>query len=414
MTDLARIRRLLEARRPGHALPRAFYNDPGIFAFDMEAIYLASWLMAGFDCELPRPGSYLSLTIAGSPILLVRGRDGQVRGFHNSCRHRGAQLCRHGRGRSARITCPYHQWSYDLSGRLLRAAHMPDGFRAAEHGLNPIHVETVAGSLYVCLAADAPDFEAFRRSLEPLLLPQNMADAKLAHEITLVEKANWKLVMENGRECYHCAACHPELRLAFPMTVVERGEYAEASLRARYAERMEAAGLPAGPADGDWWQATRFPLNEGAVSMTSDGRPAVARPMVAAYGGDVGSLRWAIEPHAFAHAVGDHVFFFSALPVAPEETHVVAKWYVHKDAVQGVDYSLEGLVSTWDATNRQDRDLAENNQRGVNSVGFTPGPYSATAESLVLRFVDWYCRRAGEVLDQSLEQHPTQRLLRSA
>lgn len=398
MPDLTAIHRLLDERRPGHALPRAFYNDPEIHAFDVEAIYHSNWLMVGFDCELPLPGSTLSMTIGGSPILLVRDRTGSIRGFHNSCRHRGAQLCKNGQGTAAKIVCPYHQWVYDLTGELQYAPNMPAGFEKAEHGLNPILVESIAGSLYVSLGARPADFAPYRLSLEPLLAPHGMENAKLAAEITLVEKANWKLVMENGRECYHCAANHPELGVPFPIGAAETGAFADGAFEARFAERMRAAGLPIGPADGDWWQAMRFPLNPGVVSMTQSGKPSSAKAMVPAYGGDVGSLRFAIEPHAFCHAVGDHVFFFSALPVGPELTHVVAKWYVRNDAVEGVDYDVADLVSTWDVTNRQDRDLAEMNQRGVNGIGFVPGPYSPNAEAYVIRFVDWYCRRVKDTL----------------
>ena len=97
--------------------------------------------------------------------------------------------------------------------------------------------------------------------------------------------------------------------------------------------------------------------------------------------------------------MGDFTFIFSALPVAPNETHVVAKWYVSKDAVEGVDYTAEGLSDIWNKTNIQDRDLAENNQKGVNSIGYKPGPYSPEAEVLVLRIIDWYCAKAKAYID---------------
>jgi Rieske 2Fe-2S family protein len=119
-------------------------------------------------------------------------------------------------------------------------------------------------------------------------------------------------------------------------------------------------------------------------------------------GGDIGSLRWAVEPHAFCHAYGDHLFMFSAFPVAPDETIVVSKWLVHKDAVEGVDYDVERLAALWTKTNLQDRDLVENNQRGVNSLGYLPGPYSQDAESLAIGFVDWYCARARAYLAERL------------
>lgn len=113
--------------------------------------------------------------------------------------------------------------------------------------------------------------------------------------------------------------------------------------------------------------------------------------MVADNNGDVGTLRWAIEPNNFCHAAGDNVFMFMALPVGPQETLVTAKWLVHEDAVEGVYYDVERLTHVWIQTNLQDRDLAENNQRGVNSMAYCPGPYSPEAEGYVDLFVNWYC-----------------------
>ena len=387
------FRNLLDERRPGHSLPQPFYTDPNIFKLDVEAAFNASWLMIGFSVELPKPGNYLAMTIGRSPIVVLRDRAGGIRGFFNTCRHRGAQICPDGSGRAAKLTCPYHQWTYELDGRLIHAGQMPDDFKAADHPLQPIHVEVVAGAIYVCLAETPPDFAPFRRALEPMLAPCGLENAKLAHQYVLVEKANWKLVMENGRECYHCAANHPELGISFPVGITEKFSAEDNAQMHAYRARMAAHGLKLGPDDGSWWQVARFPLNQGMVSMSLDGTPLVKKPMLDVDGGDVGSLRFAVEPHNFCHAVGDYTFMFSVYPVAPEETHLVAKWLVHKDAVEGVDYDVPSLIETWDATNRQDRDLAENNQRGVNGLGYRPGPYSPTAEGFVLRFVDWYCER---------------------
>ena len=112
----------------------------------------------------------------------------------------------------------------------------------------------------------------------------------------------------------------------------------------------------------------------------------------------IGSMRWAVDPHCFVHCTADHVFMFSAMPVGPNETHVTGKWYVHKDAVEGVDYDVEKLIALWTMTNLEDKMLAENNQLGVNSPGYTPGPYSQEAEMLALRFTDYYCDKARDYI----------------
>jgi Rieske 2Fe-2S family protein len=404
----AKLQALLDARLAAHSLPQGFYTDPDVFEFDLAVIYGENWVLAGFEVELPEPGSYLALPVGRSPVVIVRGQDGVLRGFHNTCRHRGAQVCETGHGQRSWLTCPYHQWSYGLDGSLSNAPRMPATLDLAGHGLRPVHVETVAGSIYVCLAEQPPPFAEFRDQVAPLLAPHDLANAKLVFESTLVERANWKLVMENARECYHCSARHPELALTFPVRGRRPVQFADVQRFERFKSRMTQLGLEVGPFDGPWWQAMRFPLNDGAITLSMDGKPACSRLLCNVADGDIGSMRWAIEPHCFAHATSDVVFMFSAMPTAVQETVVTSKWLVHKDAVEGVDYDLERLSELWTTTNLQDRDLCENNQRGVNSLGYLPGPYSQEAELLVMRFVDWYCGEMQRHLGRSarLDQRP--------
>jgi Rieske 2Fe-2S family protein len=271
---------------------------------------------------------------------------------------------------------------------------MQESFDPVAHSLVPIHVECVAGTIYASIAVDPPDFAPFRDAMTPMLAPHDLMNSKVAYQSTLVEQANWKLVMENGRECYHCDARHPELSFTFPTKTSKSFDYNGDPTLETFNTRMRESSLPVGPVEGDWWQGLRFPLNPGSVSMSMDGRHCVSKLLCAASDGDVGSMRWALEPHSFAHAVGDFVFMFSAMPTGPQETVVTSKWIVHKDAEEGVDYNVDDLIQAWTATNLQDRDLAENNQRGVNGAGYRPGPYSEEAEELVRRFVDWYCNKA--------------------
>ena len=397
--DLGKIAALLAARRPGHGLPQGLYNDPAVFAFDLEAIFARSWLLAGFACELPAAGGYLSTAVGPWPVLITRDRAGALHAFHNACRHRGAQICPEGSAAAARLVCPYHRWTYELSGELARATRMPADFDAASHGLRALHIEEMEGVLYICLAETPPDFAPWRDAFTPLVAPHHLADAKVAFEASLVEKANWKLVMENARECYHCPGSHPELSVTFPIHASAHFDYGEDRRLEVFNARMAALGLPVGPVEGDWWQAMRFALNEGCVSMTMDGRALGSRLMCPVGAGDIGSLRWALEPNSFCHAAGDFAFMFTAQPIAPNETRVVAKWLVHKDAVEGVDYDLERLTELWTTTNLQDLELVENNQRGVNAYGYAPGPYSPDAEALALRFIDWYCGAAQRFVD---------------
>ena len=145
----------LANRRHGHTLPRKFYTDPAFYQLDLETLFYREWLFVGHDCELAEPGDYFTLQVGDYPIVVVRGRDGVIRAFHNSCRHRGSRICSAERGSAVRLVCPYHNWSYDLDGRLLFARDMGKGFDPKPLGLKPVHCESVGGYLWICLAPDA-------------------------------------------------------------------------------------------------------------------------------------------------------------------------------------------------------------------------------------------------------------------
>lgn len=390
MYNRQRLLDLLKSAKPGHTLPQPFYGDPEVYAFDVSAVLRRGWFMLGFEAELAAAGSYLSVTVGPHPLLLIRGRDQVIRGFHNTCRHRGAQICQEGSGRLPRIVCPYHRWTYDLDGRLVGAARMPEGLDFADHGLVGIRIEVLEGCIYGALSEDAPDFEPFRVAATPYLRPYRLAQAKLAHQSVLTEKANWKLVMENARECYHCGTGHPELKVSFPVVFNAGFRVTDGSRNTAYVENMRGLGFPVGPETGLWWHVGRYPLNPGVESVSMTGG-AVVKPRLLESGGvSIGGLRWATEPNSFCHVFTDYAFMFTAIPVGPQETRVVSKWLVAKEAREGIDYTLEDLTSVWIRTNLQDRDLAENNQRGVNGLGYRPGPYAGGAEELVIRFNEWY------------------------
>ncbi|MBJ7437775.1 MAG: aromatic ring-hydroxylating dioxygenase subunit alpha [Sphingopyxis sp.] len=401
--DLDQLRHLIGTRRPWHSLPQQFYLDREIFEIEKKAIFERSWAMIGLEAQLDRPGAYIATKIGSTPVMVLRNKEGDIAGFYNSCRHRGAQICASGTGRVPRLVCPYHQWTYDLDGRLLVARRMGEDFDKGEHGLRPIRIETVAGCIYACLAEDAPDFTPFRAALEAALEPQGLRNAKVAHVARLEEHANWKLVVENGRECHHCAVCHPELIKAFPINMADGATFHENTAEMPFMARMREVGLGHAAVEDSWWQVGRFPFSDGVVSYSVDGKPLADKRLCDLNGGDIGSLRWAIEPNNFCHATGDCAIMVNMDPVDVLRTDVTATWFVHKDAVEGVDYHIDRLIHVWDQTNRQDRDLAENNQRGVSGSGYVPGPYSPEAESYVNSFVDWYCTRMLEIIPDQIE-----------
>lgn len=387
--------RLIRNRRPGFSLEQPFYTDPDFFRLDMETIWYRDWLFAGHDCEVAKPGAFFTLQVGDHPVIVVRGRDGQIRAFHNSCRHRGSRVCAAERGTSARLVCPYHQWTYDLDGALVFARQMGEDFDKSQFGLKPVACQSVAGYIFICLAAEPADLAPFAAMMEPYFAPHRLGEAKVAFQSTIVEKGNWKLVWENNRECYHCAGNHPELCKTFPEAPAVsgvNGADSDPEMVAHWA-RCEAAGLPSRFRidERGQFRATRAPLLGDAVSYTTTGKRAVARNLSDDVATNrIGTLLLYHYPTTWNHVLGDHAVTFRVLPISATETAVTTKWLVHKDAVEGVDYDLETLTHVWTETNDEDRRIVEENALGIRSPAYEPGPYSEVHEGGVIQFVDWY------------------------
>jgi len=377
----------LKNRKPRHALPQQFYVDPDIYRVDIEEIFYRHWMFVGTSCEVASPGDYFTISIGGSPIIVLRDEAGVIRAFHNSCRHRGSRICVDDKGKASTLVCPYHQWTYSLSGNLLSGHLSQSDFDQRLYSLKPIHLATVGGIIFVCLAETAPDFALHRSAVEPYLAPQNLENAKLACEMHWPVRGNWKLMVENSRECYHCRVQHPELMRTFETLDYRQIDVAHAELR----KRCAAAGLPAALNLGEDFQVLRVPFAEGIASVTMDGRPAVSGSLGTLPIKDAGSVRWAHFPSLYANIYADHAFLLRMLPIGPQESVLTGKWLVPTDAVPGRDYTVDDLTHVWAITNAQDKLLIERNQEGVNSRGYEPGPYSEKDEPGVIRFVDWYC-----------------------
>lgn len=394
MNASARLSELLVTRKPNYSLPQPFYTDADFHQMDLERVWHRNWLFAGPQCAVPAAGNWFTVDVGSTSLVVVRGGDGVVRAFYNTCRHRGSKVCVGEAGKAAKLVCSYHQWTYELDGRLLFARDMGPDFKAADFPLKQAHCRTVGGYVYVSLADVAPDFDAFSQMVEPYMLPHDLVNTKVAHTQTLVEQANWKLVIENNRECYHCTGSHPELL----RTLSEYDSTDDPRVPPQFAERIRAKaadwdrdGLPHASQNSPdkRFRVVRLPLAQGE-SMTMDGKPAVKRLLGNLRSTDLGSVRMLSLPNSWNHLQADYTMAFRVLPLGPQLTQVTTWWLVHKDAQEGVDYDVDHLTRVWAATNDQDRVLAENNQAGINNKAYEPGPYSPQIEFGVQNFIDWY------------------------
>jgi len=408
------VRAMIERRTKGYTLEAPFYTSEAIFDLDVEAIFKRHWIQVAVAPDIPEPGDFVTVALGKDSILIVRDDEMQIRAFHNVCRHRGARLCNEEKGSLGNIVCPYHSWTYDLNGKLMFAEQMGDQFDRCKHSLKTVHLQDLGGLLFVCLAETPPeDFAVLRGQMEPYLLPHHMSDCKLAATIDIVEKGNWKLVMENNRECYHCVANHPELTISlyeygFGYQRTQANEEGMANFE-RVVEAREAQwaalGLPSAEIDQltemvTGFRTQRLPLDRDGESQTLDAKVASKKLLGGFLQADLGGLSFWTQPNSWHHFMSDHVVSFSVIPLSADETLVRTKWLVHKDAQEGVDYDVDNLTAVWRATNDQDRALVEMSQRGISSSAYEQGPYSPYTEGLVEKFSAWYIGRLENYADQ--------------
>jgi Rieske 2Fe-2S family protein len=394
---------LLSRRTADWSLDQPFYVDQEFFDLEMQLFFGRQWLFVALSCEIPRIGDWARVDIGRESVIIARRKDGSIGAFNNTCRHRGSRICLEARGNATRLVCPYHQWTYDLDGRLVGTRLMGADFEPAAFGLSPVSVALCGGFIFISFAAEPPDFESFRRVVEPYLVPHQLENAKVAHTQTLLERANWKLIIENNRECFHCAGSHPELM----QIISEFDDPADARVNPEYKALVERKtsdwkklGLPFAHRTGDRYRVVRLPFTGGRASMTLDGRPACSKLLGDLGDPYLGSIQFLSLPNSWNHVLADYAVTFRVLPIGPEETLVTTKWLVHSDAREGVDYDVDRLTKIWAATNDQDKTLAENNQLGIRGSAYRPGPYSALIEEGTRVFIRWYVK---EMLDALAE-----------
>lgn len=400
---------LFAARRAGHTLPAPLYTSHAAFLADCNAIFAKHWIAVGVECDVPEPGDVIAVDLGTSSIVIVRDDDMNINAFHNVCSHRGSRLVPQGRSVVGKLVCPYHQWTYDLDGTLALAPQMGVDFDRDLHHLKPVALQSVGGILYACLAENPPeDISELATIMAPRLAPYDLANAKIAFETEIIEDGNWKLTMENNRECYHCASNHPELSLSFHsadfgfdpdgLTPTEKDEADALAKAYRDQGKIWAAqGLDPTAIEHTVGYPTNFRTQRLIIaglgeSQTMDTRAASAIPlgnMTMAGSGDL--HLWGIN--SWNHIMADHAVIFTAFPISADKTLVRTKWLVNKDAIEGEDYDLDHLTAVWKATNAEDAHLVAIAHQGVSSAGYRPGPYSPFTERALDEFTTWYVDR---------------------
>ncbi len=350
-------------------LPRQAYVSANFFEAEREKIFAHEWVLVGREESLPATGDYLEVDVLGESLLIVRGDDGALRAFFNVCRHRGCALVLPGQCSAANdgvpvtgskgkaIRCPYHSWVYGLDGALRSAPHLEAVLEGRKHelSLHPAGLATWGGFMFVHLDPEGANArghtletqfgDAIRR-LRNYPLAELRTDRRLVYQVA----ANWKVILENYNECYHCGGVHPELCQIVP------------------------AFRKNGGATLDWEDGV--PHREGAVTFTATGQtvrspfPGLDANEQVRHKGEL------IYPNMMISLSMDHVAAFTIFPRDAGHSTVICDFLFHPYEIAKPEFDASDAVDFWDLINRQDWAVLEGVQKGMGSRRFGHGYYA--------------------------------------
>jgi phenylpropionate dioxygenase-like ring-hydroxylating dioxygenase large terminal subunit len=364
-------------RRPvmeAETLPPPAYTDPAFYGREVERIFRQEWAFIGRVDVIAQPGDYFTLEYAGVPVLVVRGADGRVRAFANSCRHRGSLLV-DGEGSCRAFKCPYHSWVYGLDGALRGAPemHRTAGFAPADYGLVPIRLEAWNGFLFVDLGGRQIPVREYFGDLTEKLASYGMDDMVCVRRKVFEVACNWKLFAENAMEELHIATVHRKTIQPYAPTDTHAPEEARGQYCALYSSHEGSMALLQGDQG-----FPRIPTLRGKAAA---GTYFVMLYPMTMLGCTVDSV-WYLElrPRGPAHTTLVHGACFPRAIAARPDFAAVSARYFHR----------------WDTTIGEDIGASEWQQRGLSSPLAARGRFSFR-ESLVHQIDNW-------VLDRVLEE----------
>jgi glycine betaine catabolism A len=349
-------------------LPRDAYLSDDVLAWEREHLF-SGWMCLGRSAGI-KPGGMRAESVGDYGVLLTRDPAGELRAFENACRHRGHELLPCGGSADAKaIVCPYHAWSYRHDGSLIGAPHFKEveKFDKSTLGLKPVRVQEWHGWVFVDRTGAAEDFTSYIGELDAIVAPYDAGTLVTAETHTYDVAANWKVIVENYQECYHCSMIHPELCRVSPPTSGENVE------------------LPGN------WVGGWMDLRQGAETMSLDGRSGgVAMARLDEH--ELSTVMYvAVLPNLLISLHPDYVMTHQLVPLTPGTTRITCSWAFPADVAAGEGFSPAYAVDFWDLTNRQDWSACESVQRGMAAPHYEAGPL-APDEDGVYHFVSKMAR----------------------
>lgn len=370
----------IEEHLSGKTLPGSLYCDENVLKEEMERFFFRSWLCVGREEQIASPGDYFTREIGEESLLFIRGQDGEIRGFYNLCRHRGTQILDQEEGRGLKcLVCPYHVWTYSPEGQLLGAPYTENlvDFNKADFGLYPLRVEAWGGFLWADLDDLAPplweDLGEFFGRFDRFPLADLRLGAKKVYQI----EANWKLLIENYSECYHCAPLHPELNRITPSNA-GGGEMFFA--KGDGPRRKFNGGYQNFRGDYTSMTWTGYTSRSPLKGMTEEDRRRI--------------YYFVVFPNLFFSLHPDYLMVHRIWPASPSHSVIECEWFFDPEAMAREDFDPDDAVGIWDLINRQDWAVCQRTQRGVRSRAWKGGRFSSE-EDMVHDFDKYVAERLG-------------------
>lgn len=398
------ILKLINSQKKKFPLEQPFYVNKEIFELDLETFFYNQWVFVGHASRIPNKGDYFLFSIGNESIIIIRENNEKINCFFNVCRHRGSHICLEDEGRVRKLICPYHAWGYDLGGNLINAKMMEKNFNPKDWNLKKCYSQVFEGLVFINLSEKPSEFKNFIKPIKPFIELHGLGRAKIADRKIYPTKGNWKLALDNFHECYHCQPSHPEYCHVHSRDYIQSyGAGSNTGPKSKefnkklkiWNKKVKKLGYLTGEFSEDKFSeffrsAERTPFSNGKLSETKSGKP--ASTLMGEFNEFDGGYT-TIGPSPFNSIImsNDFATTFTFIPKGPNDTDIEIMWLVDENAIEGVDYNIEELTWMWHKTTLEDKRIIEDNQKGVLSKKYEPGPLSEMEMGLE-KLKIWYLK----------------------
>jgi choline monooxygenase len=333
-----------------YTAPATWYTTGGFYAFDNEAIFSRQWQYAGHVQQLPNPGDCLLLTVADNPLIVVRGKDNELRAFYNVCRHRaGPLMTSSGHCERGMLQCQYHGWTYTLDGMLRGVPHWNrvDLFDKRDYGLLPVAIDVWQGLIFVHLSPNPRAIGEQLAGISERIAPINVSGLQFEQKIVYPVACNWKAYVDNYLEGYHVPIVHPELNKILDYNQYRTETYDNYSL-----------------------QYSPFRSDADALMYSNAER----------------AFYYFVFPNIMLNIVGDRLQVNVVVPTGPETCDVHFEYLYRDVASDAARTVIASDIAYSETVQREDEEICAQVQRGLRSKAYHVGRYSVEREEGVHHF----------------------------